>query len=150
MAAVLQKSADTSSGSKDAGVPENSTAAAATDAGGAGGNVAGEEQEADGETRQSKIFVLGFLGAISRSRQGIVARNVCLLSSPDGGSESMQIDRSSEATPSISEADMEDDGDMEASDEEDDPVVTHPPLHLAAVSLERGNMMGCMSRSGSF
>ena len=47
MAAVLQKSADSSSGSKDAGVPENSTTAAATDAGGSGGSAAGGEQEGD-------------------------------------------------------------------------------------------------------
>ena len=50
----------------------------------------------------------------------------------------MHVDRSVGATPSVVEADGSDDDVDSLDGEEDDPIVTHPPLHLSSVSLNRG------------
>ena len=54
----------------------------------------------------------------------------------------MHIDRSTGATPIV----MEDDGDhsnVDISDEDDDnPIVTHPPLHLSSPFLAGGKYSG--------
>ena len=56
----------------------------------------------------------------------------------DDASDSMRIDRSAGETPIV----IEDDGDhsnVDNSDDEGDPIVTHPPLHLSALFLPGGS-----------
>ena len=62
----------------------------------------------------------------------------------------MQIDRSAEATPNLTE--VGDDEEVDISEDEDDPIVTHPPLHLSSVSLSKGELVvvenvGCYLRA---